>query len=347
MPSNPPAPWSEFRLDTPEGRGLVRPRLHVQFFVEYPKPETVLGFYRHVLTQLNDRLHYFETGSGRYRKRSAKSELLVETWCRTPTLWPKQVYHLSMQDAEIGLGDTELLINYAARERTFTGPVWFDKLVSGSIKPPRYYSVFSASLPVNHPLVIDNRVAEWVAQSPVLLDESLISATAGWAIDVPLNPPLSTQGPAARQRASALLQRYPGLTCVSHMPIGINLLKWDLAYAQAHGDCVPRPYVKRADWLTILSAAQVESLGGLQTLREQLAQTPGITVSAHGQGYLIRAGDKPQLGDLAAGHVPAEYLAVSRAIRPLCLPMGDFSPQLSSAFDEYGFQTWYDALAKG
>lgn len=345
MPSTPQDPWSEFRLDTAEGQGLVRPRLHVEFFVEYPKPETVLGFYRHVLQQLDDRLHYFETGSGRYRKRNAKSQLLVETWCRVPTLWPKYVYHLSMQDAEIGIGDAELLINYAARERTFTGPVWFDKLLSG-IRPPLYYSHLSVSLPVDHPLVVDNRVAEWVAQSPAMQDESLISVTAGWAIDVPLNPPLSIQGPAARERGGALLQRYPGLTCVSHMPIGTKLLKWDLAYAQAHGDAVPRPYVKRADWLTILTAAQVELLGGLDFLREQLGRTPGITISRQGHGYLIRAGDRPQLGDLAAGHVPAEYLAVSRAIRPLCLPMGDFRPELGNAFREHGFRAWYDALAK-
>lgn len=346
MSITPQDPWSDFRLDTPEGHGLVRPRLCVDFRVEYPRPETVLAFYRHVLELLDDRLHFYGTGSGTYHKRNAKSAQLLETWCRAPTLWPKQVYHLSLEESQIGVSDAELLINYAARERTFTGREWFDKLIGGR-RLPVYFSDLSVSLPVNHPLVVDNRVAEWVAQSPVLNDESLICATAGWAIDVALNPPSYTQGPIARERAGALLQRYPGLSCVTHMPIGTKLLKWDLSYAQAQGDCVPRPYVKRADWLTILSAAQVELLGGLQALREELAATPGVSISRHGHGYLIRAGERPQLGDLTLRQIPPEYLAVARAIRPICLPMGDFSPQLGKAFREYGFRVWYDALDKG
>ena len=346
MPLASPVDWSEFRLDTPEGFGLVRPRFFAEFVVEYPTPATVLGFYQHVLNELDESLRFVDTGSGRWSKRSARTDKYLATWCQNPVFWPKKNYCLIMQDVDQGIGDTELTVYYAARERTPPDPVWFQKIVESDIRPPVYSSRLIVSFPVDHPLVTSLRVVDWVADASALHDASFISGAAGYAVDVPLNPPDPRQGPAARARGGALLQRHPGLTCVSHLPVGTELLKWDREYVLSKGAAIPRPYVKRANWITMLNVAQVEILGGLDALRAMLGVMPGISIERRGAAFIVRAGERPQLGDISLDNIPAEYRVATRAIKDFTLPMRDIRPELGQAFDEYGFQVWYDALAK-
>ena len=135
-----PVDWSEFRLDTPEGFGLVRPRFFAEFVVEYPTPEAVLDFYRCVLNELDTSLHFVDTGSGRWRRRTAKTDLYLPTWCANPVYWPKKNYCLVMQDVDVshGIGDCELLINYAAREHAGPNPAWLAKINDPNFRPPLY-----------------------------------------------------------------------------------------------------------------------------------------------------------------------------------------------------------------
>ena len=217
---------------------------------------------------------------------------------------------------------------------------------SDSAGAPRYYSTFSVSFPVDHPLITSLDIDNWITRLAALNEPSFISGSAGYAIDVPLNPPHPNQGTTARARGGALLQKHPGLDSASHLAFGLGLLKWDRPYMRAKGAAIPRPYVKRANWITMLNGAQVELLGGLDVLRTKLEVLPGIAIEQVGAAFLIRAGERPQLGDISTGDVPAEYRAVAQAIKDVTLPMRDIQPELGQAFDDYGLQVWYDALAK-
>ena len=338
-------PWGEFRLDTEDGHGLIRPRFQVTFRVEYPRPETVLRFHDAVHQLIGDRLGWYSTGSGRWTRRTARTATIVPTWCRDPKPWPPNVYTFIAQDVNIGIGEVELKIYYAPRPSQPPSE-WLPRLLQGMLLP-RYHSELSLALPVDHDIVSSGAIVDWIRNAAPVEDASFIGAVAGWAIDVPHNPPEPEQGPVARARAGALLQRHPGLTCYSHMALGLACLQWDLDYARAKGVATPRPYIPRADWITVLNADQIGLLGGEASLRARLAAGgPSIEVEPVGAGLLIRAGVAPQVGDLSVGHVPTEYVAVSKAIAPVALPFGAFKPQLSDSFSDQGLRIWFDALAK-
>jgi hypothetical protein len=339
-------PWDEFRLDTEDGHGLIRPRFQMTFRVEYPRPETILQFHDAAQQLIGDRFGWYDTGSGKRTRRSARSDSMVATWCRDPKPWPPHVYTFIALDVKEGIGEAELEIQYAARPLRPPPAEWLPRLLQG-MALPRYHSTLSLSLPVDHPLVTSGAVVDWIRDAAPVHDPSFIGAVAGWAIDVPQNPPGPSQGPVARARAGALLQRHPGLTCYSHMGLGLACLQWDVEYARAKGAATPRPYIPRADWITVLNGDQVALLGGEAALRASLAAgSPGIDIEPAGSGVLVRAGAAPQVGDLSVGHVPAEYAAVAKAIAPVTLPMSAFDPQFGPAFREHGLRTWFDALAK-
>lgn len=339
-------PWDEFRLDTEDGLGLIRPRFQMTFRVETPRPETILQFHDAAQQLIGDRLAWYDTGSGKRTRRSARSDSMVATWCRDPKPWPPHVYTFIALDVNKGIGDAGLEIHYAARPLRPPPAEWLPRLLQG-MALPRYHSTLSLALPVDHPLVTTGAVIGWMRDAAPVHDPSFIGAVAGWAIEVPLNFPEPGQGPMARARAGALLQRHPGLTCYSHMALGLACLQWDVEYARAKGVATPRPYIPRADWITVLNADQLVLLGGEPALRARFtAASPGVSIEAAGAGVLLRAGAAPQLGDLSVGHVPPEYVAVSQAIAPVTLPISAFKPQLSDSFSEQGLRIWFDALGK-
>lgn len=338
--------WSEFRLDTPEGEGLVRPRFQVELNVEYPNAASILGFYEAVMEVLGSSLKFVDTGSGRWRKRTPKTDTYMPTWCAMPVLWPKNVYTLIMQEVGLGIGEAEIHIDYAAREIKPPNPEWLKKIVEANFNPPVYLSKLRVAFPVDHPLVTSLQVVDWIRALPALQDESFISGTAGYAIDVPTNPPLSTQGPAARARAGALLQAHPGLTCYSHMNLRLAFLQWDRDYAIAKGQAHPRPYVSRANWLTILNAAQVELLGGRELLQAQLAPTADVKMEQAGAALIVRAGPSPVLGNSNDLSSLSDYRAVAQAIKPVTVQKRFFHPMLSQQFDDFGLDIWFNALDK-
>lgn len=339
-------PWDEFRLDTNDGHGLIRPRFQMTFRVEYPRPETVLQFYEAAQQLVGDDLGWYSTGAGRWSRRTARTSSIVPTWCRDPKPWPPNVYTFVAQDVNVGIGDTQLQIHYAPRALVPPRPELLPRLLEG-MPLPRYHTTLSLAVPVDHALVSSGGVADWIRRAAPVEDPSFIGAVAGWAIDLPHNFPESAQGPVVRARAGALLQRHPGLSCHDHMALGLACLQWDLDYARAKGAATPRPYIPRADWITVLNSDQVALLGGEAALRASLAAGgPGIDIEPAGSGVLIRAGAAPQVGDLSVGHVPAEYAAVAKAIAPVTLPMSAFDPQFGPAFREQGLRTWFDALAK-
>jgi hypothetical protein len=73
--------------------------------------------------------------------------------------------------------------------------------------------------------------------------------------------------------------------------------------------------IKCANWLTLLSTEQVESLGGV----EAIAQTVGKEVTLHPlpHGLLIQAGPQPELGDVNRREALLLYRRVGRLVAPL------------------------------
>lgn len=73
--------------------------------------------------------------------------------------------------------------------------------------------------------------------------------------------------------------------------------------------------LKGINWLTFISDVLCERIGGPQSF-EQYCQQRGVTPQRSGQGYIVRAGDLPELGPVAEPP-PDAYVKANAALRPL------------------------------
>ncbi len=73
--------------------------------------------------------------------------------------------------------------------------------------------------------------------------------------------------------------------------------------------------IKGAGWITVLSQAFVERMGGLQGLRDRLAETVSVTPFA--TGVLLVAGNAPEVGDLNRRLDTPHLRDLSRALKPI------------------------------
>lgn len=101
---------------------------------------------------------------------------------------------------------------------------------------------------------------------------------------------------------------------------------------------VGRDAVKGADWLTLLSTAFVEKLGGERKIRS--AVTKPVEILDAPRGLLIKAGPLPRLGDVNRRDDLPEYRQVYRIIAPLVEPGIERGPSLlAGAPDDYDENT--------
>jgi hypothetical protein len=70
-----------------------------------------------------------------------------------------------------------------------------------------------------------------------------------------------------------------------------------------------------ARWLTALSTAMVEQIGGIEQLKKRIAR--GVQIREMPQGVLIRAGDTPEIGAVNKGEKTPLVGSVARAIEPI------------------------------
>ncbi|MBC8642546.1 DUF3396 domain-containing protein [Caballeronia sp. EK] len=73
--------------------------------------------------------------------------------------------------------------------------------------------------------------------------------------------------------------------------------------------------IKAINWYTVLGGHYVHKLGGIRTIRSQLADPAFRFYEFAEGGLVIRAGDGPEMGDVARG-APPLYVAVNRAVLP-------------------------------
>jgi hypothetical protein len=79
-----------------------------------------------------------------------------------------------------------------------------------------------------------------------------------------------------------------------------------------------RDGIRCVNWLTAVNSKWLERIGG----EPAVLALAGETVSAmpYSQGSIFVAGAAPQIGDTDAGIVPADYIALGRALKPLRAP---------------------------
>jgi hypothetical protein len=336
------APLSGLAFDV-DDVALIRPALRFELAIASAQGPEVLDFYQKSRAALGDRLQFVGTGSGTWKKITAKTDPMVETWCNSPVPYPKKTYFCAMQGADKGVTAASLHIDFVARPPHEPTAALLAKWRDPEFHPNLRYSNLSVSFPPEQATDAPERFVEWLI-SLAALRGPFISGTAGYGIDLTVNPPTSAAGMAASARAAALLLRYPGLDMASRwLSIGTSLLRRDLEYIDFMQAAVPRPYLKRVNWLTLLSAGQVAFLGGKQALRQQLPDHPSIRFIDLPYGLLIQAGPAPQLGDVTGNHYPIEYSAVARAIRKVRLP--EIHPSsLGDTFDDAGAASWLNAF---
>lgn len=336
-----PAPLSGLAFDV-DGVALIRPALRFELAIASAQGPDVFDFYQKSRATLDVLLQFVDTGSGKWKKLTARTDSMVETWCSNPTPYPKKSYFVAMQGADTGVTAASLHIDFVARPPYEPTPALLAQWRDREFHPNLRYSQLSVSFPPDA-AHSPERFVEWLI-SLAALRGPFISGTAGYGIDLTLNPPTSAAGIAARDRAVALLLRYPGLDMASRwLGIGTALLQRNQDYLDFMQAAVPRPYLKRVNWLTLLSAGQVAFLGGKEALQQQLADHPSVRFIDLPYGLLIQAGPVAQLGDATGNHYPIEYSAVARAIHRVRLP--DIHPSsLGDAFDEAGAASWLNAF---
>ncbi|MGR8930782.1 MAG: type VI immunity family protein [Gammaproteobacteria bacterium] len=73
--------------------------------------------------------------------------------------------------------------------------------------------------------------------------------------------------------------------------------------------------IKSINWLTAVSHRLLERVGGAEAVAQ--AAGPEIIVHPYGNGAVFQAGTMPQIGDRQQGLIPAPYVALGRALKPL------------------------------
>jgi len=124
---------------------------------------------------------------------------------------------------------------------------------------------------------------------------------AGYALS--WRPESHRASSAAADWAVPLLKRHPGLALGDLLPYVMHA----------------RAGVLAVSWLTLLGASYVETLGGVQTLSAQLAHNYS-TYDLNGGGTMIRAGSKPELGDVNRSDTLPHYRKLGTALAPVQTP---------------------------
>jgi hypothetical protein len=71
--------------------------------------------------------------------------------------------------------------------------------------------------------------------------------------------------------------------------------------------------IKGVNWLTILGSKWIAEMGGIDYLRGCLNDS--VIFSPYGEGLIIQAGPKPQIGDVTANRWPQHYVALAKVLK--------------------------------
>jgi hypothetical protein len=94
---------------------------------------------------------------------------------------------------------------------------------------------------------------------------------------------------------------------------------FDMCNAMADGRGVGSDGVRSVNWLTFLGSGLAAEFGGAAALQRRVSK--GTEVTELATGVCLRAGPRPELGDVYAGERLADYESVFRACEPAILRM--------------------------
>ncbi|CVI58339.1 DUF3396 domain-containing protein [Agrobacterium leguminum] len=131
----------------------------------------------------------------------------------------------------------------------------------------------------------------------------------------------------ATERAYPLFRRFPGLLYEDGIRFGLIISQ-------------RTDVIRDVNWLTAVNDALLARVGGLEKAREVLGDD--IVLHPYEGGVVFQAGERPVLGDLNKGRVPAAYRAVNDFLKPLRYENWDY-PYLRAPYgvDEMEYTQWW------
>lgn len=338
-----PRSWPQLYFDY-EGLPLIRPCLHLEAHIAWAEGPEILDFYQSAREALGPLLSHSVGARGSVPLNS-RHETQILTWLQRPEHAMKKTYGCILSGPYKCAFEASLQISLFKRPYVHPTPEqeainWRDP----TGLPWLATSMVRVGFPIDHPLAEPTRLIEWVHGLEIFKNAYTFSANVGFCLNAELSNPPHAAYDTVRDRASALMLRYPGLDGSRlNLSLGPRLFQRCFEYMEFMGGAYARPYVKRANWLTWLTEDQVRFIGGLDGLRQQLAVMPSIELHEIGRGLFIQAGPEPRLGDVAEDDYPAEYCVVADAIKKLRLPALD-GTGFNHEFDQDGSRHWLGML---
>lgn len=326
------------------GVALISPCVYFELAMEFDEGSEILDFYNRAREALGGRLTHYSTGDGRWKPFNKRAESLVPTWCENPVLFPKKYYCFLMNGADAGATAAGLRIDLAHRPYAEPDAAMLKQWRALDQRSLPAHTSLHLSLPLDHPLVTERRVADWLCEFDVVANSRFISGSCGLGLMFPLNFPTSALDGETRNRVAALLQRHPGFDIEAIMiGVGSKLRQRDPEFIERHQAAKARPYLKRANWLTFLNEDQVDWIGGLAKIKSELAGTD-VRVREFKHGICLQSGAEPQAGDTARDDYVAAYHPVAKLVRPVRLDSIDGGLLPSEFRQGSGVQDWLDAF---
>ena len=131
----------------------------------------------------------------------------------------------------------------------------------------------------------------------------------------------------ATEKAYPLFRRFPGLLYEDGSNFTLEILR-------------RIDVIRDVNWLTAVNDELLERVGGLEKARDVLGDE--VVLHPYEGGVVFQAGERPVLGDLNKGRVPAAYRAVNDFLKPLRYENWDY-PYLRAPYgvDEMEYTQWW------
>lgn len=122
------------------------------------------------------------------------------------------------------------------------------------------------------------------------------------------------------------------------IPLAFRHPGYDLFENEGTAARMPRDRCRGARWLTLLGPALVDALGGRSVLEQNLDSN--VTIRDAGRGLLLRAGERPELGDVNHGDRAPLLRSVAGAIESVTYFEDVYSLQKLFLHDEEQLLRW-------
>lgn len=320
--SNPDAniDWSECHVVV-DGTTVLAPCFSFTLIMEGADSEGILDFYTRARGALGDGLtHYKAESMKRAAKLTPRAEGMVAAWTKNPR--EDKFYSLRMTGCPEQEGVTPSTLSLAIWWNHPSSPATLaQRRITWRIAHERGAShifpltTLRVALPLSHELVSNfGRLVEWVRDFHLVRTGNFVTGSAGYSLvdyGVVAEP---HKRAAMTRRMSSVCRRHPGLDYQVSTASTRYLYRWDPAR-----DDIVKQFI-RVSWLTLLGAETISFLGGRDALERELTAEPRVMLYPAGDGLLVRAGEAPEVGDLARSDVPGVPRSIARVLRPARLP---------------------------